>query len=118
MGKKCADTQIAHVIAIHAKTAHLALALMAFLVSLTNGGRSEMKNVEFHNTKDAFGNQLNVGDEVYYFKRHGKNIRFGRGVVTHFTKLKIAVKGEHASVDPGTACDPTCVAKIFAAKEK
>ena len=72
---------------------------------------------EFHNTKDAFGNQLNVGDEVYYFKRHGKNIRFGRGVVTHFTKLKIAVKGEHASVDPGTACDPACVAKIFAAKD-
>ena len=68
--------------------------------------------------KDAFGNQLNVGDAVYYFKRYGKIIRLGRGVVTHFTKLKIGVKGEHASVDHGTACDPTCVAKIFAAKEK
>ena len=31
---------------------------------------------EFHNTKDAFGNQLNVGDEVYYFKRDGKTVRF------------------------------------------
>lgn len=76
-----------------------------------------MKDVEFHNTKDAFGNQLNVGDEVYYFKRHGKGVRFGRGVVTHFTKWKIAVKGEYASADPGTACEPTSVAKIFAAKE-
>ena len=36
MEKKCAGTQIAHVIAIHAKTAHLALALMAFQVNLTN----------------------------------------------------------------------------------
>ena len=73
---------------------------------------------EFHNTKDAFGNQLNVGDVVYYFKRYGKIIRLGRGVVTHFTKLKIAVKGEYASADPGTACEPTSVAKLFAAKEK
>ena len=40
MGKKCADTQIAHVIAIHAKTAHLALALMVFLVNLTNGRKN------------------------------------------------------------------------------
>ena len=40
-----------------------------------------MKDVEIPNTKDAFGNQLKVGDEVYYFKRHGKAVRFGRGVV-------------------------------------
>jgi hypothetical protein len=79
-----------------------------------------MKDVESHNTKDAFGNQLNVGDEVYYFKRYGKTVRFGRGVVTHFTpKWKIAVKGEYDNpdVDPGTALDFTSVAKIFAAKE-
>ena len=74
---------------------------------------------EFHNTKDAFGNQLKVGDEVYYFKRYGKTVRFGRGVVTHFTKWKIAVKGEYANpdVDPGTALEPTSVAKMFTAKE-
>ena len=66
--------------------------------------------------EDAFGNQLKVGDEVYYFKRYGKTVRFGRGVVTHFTKWKIAVKGEYASADPGTACEPTSIAKIFAAK--
>ena len=71
---------------------------------------------EFHNTKDAFGNQLKVGDEVYYFKRYGKTVRFGRGVVT---KWKIAVKGEYANpdVDPGTALEPTSVAKMFTAKE-
>ena len=74
---------------------------------------------EFHNTKDAFGNQLNVGDAVYYFKRYGKTIRLGRGVVTHFTKWKIAVKGEddNPDIDPGKALDPTSVAKMFAAKE-
>jgi hypothetical protein len=38
--------------------------------------------------------------------------------VTHFPKWKIAVKGEYASVAPGTALDFTSVAKIFAAKEK
>lgn len=73
---------------------------------------------EFHNTKDAFGNQLKVGDEVYYFKRYGKTVRFGRGIVTHFTKWKIAVKGEYASADPGTALDFTSVAKMFPEKEK
>ena len=74
---------------------------------------------EFHNTKDAFGNQLNIGDEVYYFKRYGKTVRFGRGVVTHFTKWKIAVKGEYDNpdIDSGTALDFTSVAKMFAVKE-
>jgi hypothetical protein len=74
---------------------------------------------EFYNTKDTFGNQLKVGDEVYYFKRYGKTVRFGRGVVTHFTKWKIAVKGEYDNpdVDPGTALDFTSVAKMFSAKE-
>lgn len=38
MEKKCADTQIAHAIAIHAKNAALALALMAFQAILTNEG--------------------------------------------------------------------------------
>lgn len=38
MGKKCAGTQIAHAIAIHAKTVHLALALMAFQANMTNEG--------------------------------------------------------------------------------
>ena len=42
MGKKYADTRIAHVIAIHAKTAHLALALMAFQANMTNGKGTEM----------------------------------------------------------------------------
>ena len=40
MGKKCAGTQIAHAIAIHAKTAPSALALMAFQVNMTNEGRN------------------------------------------------------------------------------
>ena len=72
---------------------------------------------EFHNTKDAFGNQLNVGDAVYYFKRYGKIIRLGRGVVTHFTKWKIAVRGEGYDIGPDKVLDPTSVAKMFAAKE-
>lgn len=76
-----------------------------------------MKDVEFHNTKDAFGNQLNVGDEVYYFKRYGKIIRFGRGVVTHFTKLKIAVREEDNSIGPDVILNPASVAKMFSAKE-
>ena len=42
MGKKCAGTQIAHAIAIPAKIVHLALALMAFQMSLTNG-RKKLK---------------------------------------------------------------------------
>ena len=40
MEKKCADTQIAHAIAIHAKNATLALALMAFQANLTDEGRN------------------------------------------------------------------------------
>ena len=78
-----------------------------------------MKDVELPNTEDAFGNQLNVGDVVYYFKRYGKTVRFGRGVVTHFTKWKIAVKGEYDNpdIDSGTALDFTSVAKMFAVKE-
>ena len=40
MGKKCAGIQIAHVIAIHAKIATLALALMAFQANLTDEGRN------------------------------------------------------------------------------
>ena len=63
---------------------------------------------------------LHVGDEVYYFKRYGKTVRFGRGVVTHFTKWRIVVKGEYDNpdVDPGTALDFTSVAKMFTTKEK
>ena len=77
-----------------------------------------MKDVEFRNTEDAFGNQLNVGDEVYYFKRYGKTVRFRRGVVTHFTKLKIAVRGEGYDTGPDTILEHTSVAKLFASKEK
>jgi hypothetical protein len=40
MGKKCAGTQIAHAIAIRAKSVALALALMAFQVNMTNRGRN------------------------------------------------------------------------------
>jgi len=39
MGKKCAGTQIAHAIAIHARTAPSALALTAIQANLTNEGR-------------------------------------------------------------------------------
>jgi hypothetical protein len=39
MAKKCADTQIAHAIAIRAKSVALALALMVFQAKLTNEGR-------------------------------------------------------------------------------
>ena len=78
-----------------------------------------MKDVEFRNTEDAFGNQLNVGDEVYYFKRYGKTVRFGRGVVTHFTpKLKIAVREEGDSIGPDTILESTSVAKMFDAKDR
>lgn len=81
--------------------------------------RTEMKNTEFHNTEDAFGNQLNVGDVVYYFKRYGKVVRFGRGFVTHFTpKWKIAVREDDDSIGPDTILEQTSVAKLFAAKEK
>ena len=69
--------------------------------------------------KDAFGNQLNVGDEVYYFKRHGKVVRFGKGIVTHFTpKWKIAVREEGDSIGPDTILEHISVAKMFTAKEK
>ena len=76
-----------------------------------------MKDVEFNNTEDAFGNQLNVGDEVYFFKRYGKTVNFGRGVVTHFTKWKIAVREEDDGIGPDFILEPTSVAKVFAAKE-
>ena len=42
MEKKCAGTRIAHVVAIHAKTARLALALMVFVVILMNERRREV----------------------------------------------------------------------------
>ena len=59
MGKKCAGTQIAHAIAVHAKTAHLAPALMAFLVNLTNERRkTKMENiVEFNHNYTKLHNQ-------------------------------------------------------------
>lgn len=77
-----------------------------------------MKDVESHNTKDAFGNQLNVGDEVYYFKRYGKTVRFGMGVVTHFTpKWKIAVREKDNNIGPDTILEHLSVAKMFTAKE-
>ena len=61
MGKKCAGTQIAHAIAIHAKTAHLALALMAFLVNLTNEGSVKWTTICISETfLPHIGNPLNT----------------------------------------------------------
>lgn len=50
---------------------------------------------KFHHTKDKFGNQLEVGDVVYYL--HNDNVcRYGEirmGTVTHFTPWKIGIDG-------------------------
>ena len=48
---------------------------------------------KFHNTKDKFGNQLEIGDMVYYLHTDSifKEIRMG--TVTHFTKWKIGING-------------------------
>ena len=48
---------------------------------------------KFHNTKDKFGNQLEIGDIVYYLHTDSifKEIRMG--TVTHFTKSKIGING-------------------------
>ena len=67
---------------------------------------------EFHNTRDAFGNQLQVGDEVYYAtcQSGGRYYKIARGKVTHFTKWKIGVDGIAREFDK--------LGKIFAASEK
>lgn len=50
---------------------------------------------EFHHTKDKFGNQLEIGDVVYYL--HNDNMsRYGEikiGTITHFTTWKIGIDG-------------------------
>jgi len=50
---------------------------------------------EFHNTRDLFGNKLEIGDEVYYLpSRKGPECTaIAKGKVTHFTKWKIGVDG-------------------------
>ena len=48
---------------------------------------------EFHNTKDKFGNQLEIGDVVYYLYTNKIYNELRMGTVTHFTKWKIGVDG-------------------------
>ncbi len=72
------------------------------------------------NTRDAFGNQLQVGDMVYFPKNFGGGfVELRRGTVTHFTKFKIGVRWEKASQDDelGIPLEFHHVAKIFAGKD-
>ena len=48
---------------------------------------------EFHNTKDKFGNQLEIGDVVYYLHTDRIYNELRMGTVTHFTKWKVGVDG-------------------------
>jgi hypothetical protein len=48
---------------------------------------------EFHNTRDKFGNQLKIGDVVYYLYTGNTVNEIRMGVVTHFTKWKIGIDG-------------------------
>lgn len=52
-----------------------------------------MKNVKPQVTEDAFGNQLEVGDIVYYVDFESRKFPLKIGTVTHFTKTRIAVDG-------------------------
>ena len=52
-----------------------------------------MKNVKPQVTEDAFGNQLEVGDTVYYVDSESRKFPLKIGTVTHFTKTRIAVDG-------------------------
>lgn len=52
-----------------------------------------MKNVKPQVTEDAFGNQLEVGDIVYYVDSESRKFPLKIGTVTHFTKTRIAVDG-------------------------
>ena len=48
---------------------------------------------EFHNTKDKVGNQLEIGDVVYYLYTNKIYNELRMGTVTHFTKWKVGVDG-------------------------
>ena len=48
---------------------------------------------EFHNTRDKFGNKLEIGDVVYYLYTDGIYNELRMGTVTHFTKWKVGVDG-------------------------
>ena len=52
-----------------------------------------MKEVKPQVTEDAFGNQLEVGDLVYYVDSTSRKFPLKMGTVTHFTKTRIAVDG-------------------------
>ena len=52
-----------------------------------------MKDVKPQVTEDAFGNQLEVGDLVYYVDSTSRKFPLKIGTVTHFTKTRIAVDG-------------------------
>lgn len=52
-----------------------------------------MKDVKPQVTEDAFGNQLEVGDIVYYVDSESRKFPLKIGTVTHFTKTRIAVDG-------------------------
>ena len=52
-----------------------------------------MKEVKPQVTEDAFGNQLEVGDLVYYVDSTSRKFPLKIGMVTHFTKTRIAVDG-------------------------
>ena len=50
-----------------------------------------MKNVKPQVTEDVFGNQLEVGDIVYYVDSESRKFPLKIGTVTHFTKTRVAV---------------------------
>lgn len=52
-----------------------------------------MKNVKPQVTEDAFGNQLEVGDIVYYVDSESRKFPLKIGTVTHFTKTRVSVDG-------------------------
>lgn len=69
MEKRCADTLIAHAIAIHAKIAALTLALMAFQVNLTNEGVTEMNAIE---SAEHLIEEIAKGQQEKKMGTHGK----------------------------------------------
>ena len=54
---------------------------------------------KFHNTRDKFGNKLEIGDVVYYLYTNKIYNELRMGFVTHFTEWKIGIDGIARSFD-------------------
>lgn len=45
--------------------------------------------------KDKFGNELHIGDEVYYAQNLSTAYDIGRGTIVKFTPKRIVIKGTY-----------------------